>query len=66
MRILSKRRDINEVVSSLCIMKGVFCILLCSLVLTGCGLIGVNQIAPAPHGVDVNSAMAPDGIRPEK
>ena len=47
-------------------IKGLVCAAICSLLLTGCGLIGVNQIAPAPRGVDVNHAVAPDATRPGK
>lgn len=38
--------------------------ILCSLCLTGCGLIGVNQISPAPVGANVKNGTAPDGTRP--
>jgi hypothetical protein len=42
-------------------------LILCSLFLlfiSGC--IGVNQIQPAPFGVNANDATAPDGTRPTK
>lgn len=39
-------------------------VVVCSLFLSGCGLMGVNQIAPAPPGANMKNGVAPDGSRP--